>query len=414
MNGILRVVAGPNVGACFVLGARTRIGRAADSHIQLDEAHVSRQHARVVRLEDGAYELADLGSGMGTTVNGEPTVRRRLRPDDVIAIGGCRFEFAYADDAVTTEAFGRKSRGFAALRPTQSLPVVTAASQPELPTARPRRRKTRRKLPAMTDAVPRPTARKKPARVKLALDMPLSRPTDEAPPARAETPDIASASDEESDALLDAILGPEVSAMESLRVEAANEDSGDAFVAEPSPEPAAPRVTNYESSGPISLDPAARDAGLEVLRDVLDYRALRLDELRGGPLSGRDQARFDQLTTRLLVDTHGLPASRRFVRMPCALPATLTQCDGGFSRTLEVALEDLSAGGARLAMHDPTVRVGDEVWLAFDLAALFSFGRKVVFRSRVVWSDARAGGTGLMFGGHARFVDTVESAIATG
>ena len=150
-----------------------------------------------------------------------------------------------------------------------------------------------------------------------------------------------------------------------------------------------------------------------MLRDVLDYRALRLEELRGQPMDEAGKARYSELTVRLLVDTHGLPASRRFVRAECPLPATLTQRDGAVSRTLDIRLDDLGAGGARLSMFDPAVRVGDEVWLAFDLAALFSFGQKVVFRSRVVWASAELGATGLMFGGNARFVTSVEAAIAT-
>ena len=51
MDGVLRVISGPNVGACFVLGERTRLGRAVDADIQLPETHVSRHHARIVQLE---------------------------------------------------------------------------------------------------------------------------------------------------------------------------------------------------------------------------------------------------------------------------------------------------------------------------------------------------------------------------
>lgn len=455
MDGVLRVVAGPNVGACFVLGARTRIGRAVDAHIQLDESHVSRHHARIVRLEDGGFELSDLGSRVGTTVNGEPTQHRRLEADDVIAIGRSRFAFEYTVGEVTAKGFERKSRGFNSLRPTQPLPAVPLAVEPELLVKRTRRRTTQRKIPAMRDTSTQPAPPKKPERVKLSLDMPFVpaqddqrqtpeslpvieadprlvesvdhpplRPEAEAPKRVIEPPPAEAVAGVRTDgpaALLDAILGPEVDAVVSKTVEAANEDSGPTPAAAPS-EPAAaveavqavPRDTVVAGSGPLEVDPDAREAALKVLRDVLDYRALRLDDLRGEPLGDRQRARFEQLTVRLLVDTHGLPASRRFVRVPCTLPATLTQCDGRFSRTLDVVLDELSAGGARLSMHDPAVRVGDEVWLAFDLAALFSFGQKVVFRSRVVWTSGRLGATGLMFGGNARFVDTVENAIATG
>ncbi|MBV1862461.1 MAG: PilZ domain-containing protein, partial [Nannocystaceae bacterium] len=258
--------------------------------------------------------------------------------------------------------------------------------------------------------------------------------------------------------LLDSILGPETDVVVTRSREAANEDSGPKLAAsevatgsEPVPEPSVapppervlpspvlrteavsaeaaaapkraarplgtPRNVRATGSGSVAadFDPQAREAALSTLRDVLDYRALRLDELRGRSMGGQAKARYAQLTTRLLVETHGLPSSRRFVRNPCHLPATLTQCDGALSRTLEIGLDDLGAGGSRLSMFDPSVRVGDEVWVAFDLAALFCFGQKVVFRSRVVWTSGSIGATGLMFGGNARFVDTVEAAIATG
>jgi|GEM_PF-2096877 len=447
MDGLLRVVSGPNVGACFVLGERTRLGRAADADIQLDEAHVSRHHARIVRTDDGGFELSDLGSKVGTIVNGEPVERRRLQPNDVIAIGRSRFSFEFGVGEVTASRFRHKARGFEALRPTQPLPTIPAAQESAAtePAKRRRRRTTARRMRAVSDT---PAPGRKVARAAVSAELPFVSPEAEPPPPKTQAPrheePAPSAVRGGAEALLDAILGPELDAvvsMASTQAEAANEDSGPKVSAsaptkpEPAPsaapEPApAPEPASRPSrpdtvvraavepivaagSGAIEVDPDAREAALKVLRDVLDYRALRLDELRGSVLDRDAKARFAALSTRLLVDTHGLPASRRFVRVGCRLPATLTQSDGAFSRTLELVLADLSAGGARLAMHDPAVRVGDEVWLAFDLAALFSFGQKVVFRSRVVWTSERLGSTGLMFGGNARFVDTVEAAIAT-
>jgi len=442
MEALLRVISGPNVGACFVLEERTRIGRASDANIQLDEPYVSRHHARVRRQPDGSFELSDLGSTSGTTVNGAPVSKKVLRPDDVIAIGRSRFSFEMGVGTSTAASFSNKARGFATLRPTLPMPVVPVATPPVVPAqpvaTRKRRRTTQRRIPAMRAAQP--------------VVGPPERRTSET----AET-------------LLDSILGPQTDVVVEHAREAANEDSGpkpaaspkaskseasgmtshvaaDAVrsavpASSPAPGPArvpassglsprdlaprqgspahskgAPRGIPLTDSGSVSTDynPEERETALSTLRDVLDYRALRLDGLRGQPMDARAEARYAQLTARLLVETHGLPSSRRFVREPCPLPATLTQSDGALSRTLEVRLDDLSAGGTRLSMFDPSVRVGDEVWVAFDLAALFSFGQKVVFRSRVVWTSGRIGATGLMFGGNAHFVETVEAAIATG
>src|SRR4051812_2670346 len=46
------------------------VGRAADSAIQIDDATVSRRHARVWHDADGAH-IEDVGSNYGTFVNGE-------------------------------------------------------------------------------------------------------------------------------------------------------------------------------------------------------------------------------------------------------------------------------------------------------------------------------------------------------
>ncbi len=185
--------------------------------------------------------------------------------------------------------------------------------------------------------------------------------------------------------------------------------------APPPPEPPRPADVDVGVGvQPSQVEINARHDALRALRDVLDYRTLRLQKLRGEPLEAKERARLHELSARLMAETHGLPSSRSFRRSSCTLPATLTQREGAFSRTLGVVLEDLSAGGARVSLYDGGVQPGDEVWLAFDLAALFSFGQMVVFRSRVVWSDAHVGATGLMFGGNALFVDTVEAAFASG
>ncbi|MGH1345513.1 MAG: FHA domain-containing protein [Nannocystales bacterium] len=472
MEALLRVISGPNVGACFVLEERTRVGRAADADIQLDEPYVSRHHARVRRQPDGSFELCDLGSTAGTTVNGAPVSKKTLQPDDVIAIGRSRFSFEMGAETSTAASFSKKERGFATLRPTVPMPVVPTASSPKpasTPVKRKRRPTTQRRIPAMRDAQPVVQRPKRPRSetAENLLDDILGPQTDvvvmrlqgaanedsgpkvaaskvEPEPAtsQAATPNAAT-----HNAATPETAKPDAAERETVKRETAKPEAKKpgpsvapsvGIVTPPRPrvQPVAPvervkvqmppgprtqpigvpRGVQLTESGALVTDcnPEEREAALSTLRDVLDYRALRLDGLRGRSMDARAKARYAQLTTRLLVETHGLPSSRRFVREPCPLPATLTQRDGALSRTLEVRLDDLSAGGTRLSMFDPSVRVGDEVWVAFDLAALFSFGQKVVFRSRVVWTSGRIGATGLMFGGNARFVDTVEAAIATG
>lgn len=80
------------------------IGRQADNDLVLRDTRASRRHARIVE-DDGAYVIEDLASKHGVTVNGEPVVRRVLRPGDVI-----RFGFEDSDEltfAIETPELGR-------------------------------------------------------------------------------------------------------------------------------------------------------------------------------------------------------------------------------------------------------------------------------------------------------------------
>jgi len=63
--------AGPNAGKIFPLeGAEITIGRDSSNAISINDAEVSRRHAKLLRQETG-YILEDLGSTNGTFVNGK-------------------------------------------------------------------------------------------------------------------------------------------------------------------------------------------------------------------------------------------------------------------------------------------------------------------------------------------------------
>jgi pSer/pThr/pTyr-binding forkhead associated (FHA) protein len=72
------------------LGARTRIGRAADGDIVIDEAAVSRHHA-LIHLDRAGAVLEDLNSTNGTFLNGRRVLRAALRDGDVVTLGEARF-----------------------------------------------------------------------------------------------------------------------------------------------------------------------------------------------------------------------------------------------------------------------------------------------------------------------------------
>ena len=93
---ILRIMTS-EVGASeqvVVLGNEpVRLGRADDNDVVLLEQAASRHHARVEPTGDGGYQIVDLQSSAGLTVNTEMMQRRRLSEGDEIRIGGTSIRF---------------------------------------------------------------------------------------------------------------------------------------------------------------------------------------------------------------------------------------------------------------------------------------------------------------------------------
>jgi hypothetical protein len=73
-------------------GALISIGRASDNDVIVDDPLVSRHHCQL-KLQHGAYGLADLGSRNGSFVNGQPVNEVALGPGDRIRIGSTEIEF---------------------------------------------------------------------------------------------------------------------------------------------------------------------------------------------------------------------------------------------------------------------------------------------------------------------------------
>ena len=83
----------PNAGARFLLDQETTTaGRHPESDIFLDDVTVSRRHAEF-RLNDGTFEVVDVGSLNGTYVNREPRNSQVLSIGDEIQIGKFRLVF---------------------------------------------------------------------------------------------------------------------------------------------------------------------------------------------------------------------------------------------------------------------------------------------------------------------------------
>ncbi|WP_035794397.1 FHA domain-containing protein [Kitasatospora mediocidica] len=69
-----------------------RIGRALDNDVVVSDLQVSRHHAELRQLPDGRYEIVDLGSHNGIFVNGQPTRRQLLGPQDRLTVGHSSFQ----------------------------------------------------------------------------------------------------------------------------------------------------------------------------------------------------------------------------------------------------------------------------------------------------------------------------------
>ncbi len=83
----LSITAGPSEGATRILESpETRLGRAMDNDVILDDHMVSRHHA-VIRQDAGRFVIADLESTNGTFVGGRRTQERILTDGDVIKLG---------------------------------------------------------------------------------------------------------------------------------------------------------------------------------------------------------------------------------------------------------------------------------------------------------------------------------------
>jgi pSer/pThr/pTyr-binding forkhead associated (FHA) protein len=84
----LTMRSGPNPGTVYALeGDQLNIGRDSSNEIPVNDAEVSRRHARLT-FQGGKFVLEDMGSTNGTFVNGQRlTGPRVLKSGEVISLG---------------------------------------------------------------------------------------------------------------------------------------------------------------------------------------------------------------------------------------------------------------------------------------------------------------------------------------
>jgi predicted component of type VI protein secretion system len=101
---------GPNPGKVFELTMESMsVGREAGNDIVIQDAELSRNHARISR-RGGAFVLEDLGSTNGTFVNGQRVMSpRSLAPGDEVGFGeNVVVTFQGEGAAATVAAAGRQ------------------------------------------------------------------------------------------------------------------------------------------------------------------------------------------------------------------------------------------------------------------------------------------------------------------
>ncbi len=119
---------------------RFRLGRLSDNNLILSQMGVSRSHAEVV-IQNGEYLLRDLGSKMGTYLNGARVEQARLADGDRVQLGGSQgicltfhtgdilqslfsSSDARMDFGLSMRGFGDIGKLFAAFRALSSIPVL--------------------------------------------------------------------------------------------------------------------------------------------------------------------------------------------------------------------------------------------------------------------------------------------------
>lgn len=411
MQRILRGLEGLPPGTVIVLGRRVVLGRAPDSDLQLLDPEVSRRHAKIELDADDRAILVDLASKAGTFVDGARIDRSALRSGCTIEIGP--FCLRYEElEAETAEHKPSKRGGMDALRQTVRFDFGLPSEREPRPAS----------ATITSDDTSRIVIEERVVSTPLPRAMPTVVPVQPVQPRRS-TPSTTRPT-LESPAKVDDVPRRTAAVRETAEVEFAGTRpraaprwtpsggvgaaTGETPVA-PSGAAAAGPAAGSEA-GPELLDP---ESAREVIRDVFEYRELRLRMLRGESMGFDLEERLRVLEQRLqlgFVGNDPLVGTRRFRRFHCPLPAWIGRRASATGRvsTSVVELEDLGAGGAQVVARGTAPSVGEPCWLAIDLQTGDDTS-VLVFRARVVWRLAETDRVGLVFSGAGSCgVDPVE------
>ena len=120
---------GPTPGATFTLeGDQLNIGRDSTNEITINDAEVSRRHARLT-FQGGKYVLEDLGSTNGTFINGQRLAGPRVLKDGEVVSFGEQIVLVFevtANDPGATMVSPRAAAVPSASRPVSPPPAPPA------------------------------------------------------------------------------------------------------------------------------------------------------------------------------------------------------------------------------------------------------------------------------------------------
>ena len=123
---------GPTPGAAYTLeGDQITIGRDSTNGITINDAEISRRHARLT-FQGGKYILEDLGSTNGTFVNGQRLAGPRvLKPGEVVSFGEqIVLVFEATNFDAGRQSFPRAPRQFRLLQDLSCLRLLRLPNMP--------------------------------------------------------------------------------------------------------------------------------------------------------------------------------------------------------------------------------------------------------------------------------------------
>ena len=140
----LTMRSGPNPGTVYALDSdQIGIGRDSSNDISVNDAEVSRRHARLT-FQGGKYVLEDMGSTNGTFVNGQRlTGPRVLKSGEVISLGE-QIVFVYEAVDADPGATRISPRNIPEARPVATPPPPPPSYAGEVPSSQPATPPTRK------------------------------------------------------------------------------------------------------------------------------------------------------------------------------------------------------------------------------------------------------------------------------